>query len=427
MNLTILGIVFSVFLLILFPLSWLYVRSFFYKNSLFKLIGTPSTVPNFALIIASLTDSQRTCGSILQFWSTVDTIQTTRLDAIAQARESILFETFIMTPGDRADAFSRVLCEKAETGVKVQLLADAYGAKTLPKTYWNRLINAGVEVRFFNPFSWRAPVEFLRRNHRKLLIIDQQMVLIGGAGIADRWDGVEQEGPSIPWLDFEVQVEGEVVSLLTGLFWQHWLDAAGTVDLNDYKRTPAIAKGNTPILITPGEDPTRSDSPIRSLFQILASSAQSRLWIASPYLLPDAMTLRILAEMQQKGVDIRILTMGRRCDKPYVYAVSRERYKPLLQSKIQLYEYQPSMMHAKIILIDDHWVSLGSANLDPRSFFHNDELNLCSNDPPLIESVERFFKQGFADSQLVDWQKWQQRSLKQKIKGKIGSLFFWQL
>jgi len=406
---------------------WFYLQGFFQVKQDYTLLGLPASTPHFAITLASLSDSQPTTGASMFFLDDVDQIQQARLDAIAQATQSIQFETFIMTPGDRAEAFAQALCKKSQEGVKIQLLADAYGADSLPKSYWKNLSDKGIEVRFFNSFTWRNPLRYLRRNHRKLLIIDQKIALIGGAGISDWWDGREKKYKG-PWLDFETQWRGEVVSWLTGTFWQHWLDAGGTVNLNEHHPPDRNAEPDSPakVLITAGEDPSPQDSSIRSLFQICTLAAQDRIWIASPYLLPDETTGRMLAQATQKGVDIRIITMSRRSDKPYVYFTSQERYGPLINNGIYIYEYEPSMLHAKILLIDDCWVSLGSANLDPRSFYHNDELNLITDDRAIIRSVEAFFNRTFDKSRFISRDHWQNRPLKERIIGVLGNFFYWQ-
>lgn len=419
-------LLFSLYLISL-ALSYLYLSGSFRRNQQYHLGGMPASAPHFLMTIASMSDSLMTSGVVAHFWSEIDAIQTARLALMQEAQSLIQFETFMMTPGRRADEFATVVQQKAAEGVTVQILVDSYGAKDLPSRYWRQLTNAGVEVRFFNPFSLRSPLDYLRRNHRKLLIVDQQVAMIGGAGISDHWDGKDQHPGQVPWYDFEVKWRGAAVGILTGFFWQHWLDAGGQVDLRDLHPERSSLADSCPALITPGEDPSMGDSPVRSLFQMSILSAQTRLWIASPYLLPDEATCQMLARMQQQGVDVRILTMGPRSDKPLVYYVSRERYGALLQRSIEIYEYQPSMMHAKIILIDDQWVSLGSANLDPRSFFHNDELNLCTSDQNLVRSVEHFFKQGFDHSQLVQRQRWQQRPLRERLIGRLGNCFYWQL
>lgn len=420
-------VLFLIGLLILVPLLWLYMAGAFRHNRHYNLRGVPASESHFLSAIASMSDSIITNGNATHFRTDIDIIQKSRLDLISQAQRLIQFETFKMGTGKRSGAFADALCQKALEGIQVQVLADSYGAHELPDSYWQNLKSAGVDVRFFNPFSGRSPLDYLRRNHRKLLIVDQQVALVGGVGISDLWDGHDQYPGSTPWYDFEVEWHGDVVGLLTGFFWQHWLTTGGYVDLMDHHPSLSNAPVNHPVLITPGEEPSQGDSPIRSLFQLCILSAQHRLWIASPYLLPDQATCEMLEEIRQRGVDVRILTMGPRSDKSYVYYTSRERYGSLLNLGVKVYEYQPSMMHGKVVLIDDNWVSLGSANLDPRSFFHNDELNLCVNTPHLLQSVEEFFQQGFEKSQRIRLKDWKKRPCKEKMIGQLGNFFYWQL
>ncbi|WP_084176530.1 phospholipase D-like domain-containing protein [[Limnothrix rosea] IAM M-220] len=416
-----------IFILCLFPLSWLYVRGMFRRHQTFNIIGIPANDARFGIALASLSDSHLTSGEAVHFYTNIDQIQQARLEAIASAKNLICFETFKMAPGKRADDFAAALKKKAREGILVQILVDSNGAKKLPQRYWQQLKRAGVKVCFFNRFSWRSPIEYLRRNHRKLMIVDQRVALIGGVGIADFWDGVIPKNATAPWLDFEVHWQGEAVSFLTGLFWQHWLSSGGKVDLRLHQ--PNISQPEQPeqILITSGEDPTPKDSPIRSLFQTAALAAQQRIWIASPYLLPDDETTSILIATKAADIDVRIMTMGVCNDKSYVYYTSRQNYAPLLKGGVAIYEYQPSMMHAKVILIDNEWVCLGSANLDPRSFYHNDELNICSPQASLVESIDQFFRAAFAHSHLVDYREWGDRPLKQKILGRLFNVGYWQL
>ncbi|MGD1859309.1 MAG: phosphatidylserine/phosphatidylglycerophosphate/cardiolipin synthase family protein [Leptolyngbyaceae cyanobacterium] len=421
------GVFFFILLVpVLMVLSTAYWMGSFRRHPHYHLRGVSASAPHFLKTVASMSDSLMTQGQPIAFWSEIDAIQTARLELINQAQTLIQFETFMITPGRRAEAFADALCRQAIAGVTVQILADSYGAHELSAAYWQRLTQAGVDVRFFNPFSVRSPQDYLKRNHRKLLIIDQQVATVGGAGISDLWDGKDGKSGR-PWYDFEVQWQGEVVGLLSGFFWQHWLSAEGRVDLSNYAPLAVANSRQTPVLITPGEDPTMGDSPIRGLFQLCILSAQKRLWIASPYLLPDQSTCKMLSTARQQGVDVRILTMGPKSDKGYVYCTSRERYGALLNHDIQIYEYQPSMMHGKAILIDHQWVSLGSANLDPRSFFHNDELNLCTCEPELLAKVEAFFEQGFQQSHRVNLPQWHRRPWHERFVGRLGNCLYWQL
>ncbi len=414
----------------------LYIQGAFRKRIHYKIFNFPSAnSPNFALTIASLSDSFLSKAEVKNFWIEADEIQPARLNAIRQAQHHILFETYIMTPGERADALATALIEKANSGVIVQIIVDSYGAKSVPKKYWKNLELSGIEVRFFNPFSWRSPYDYLKRSHRKLLLIDDKIALIGGAGLSDYWDGIPEQGDRAPWLDFEVQVEGPVIKRLHGLFIQHWLDSGKTIDLskNPLPQTSTQTSTQTSqlsqptVLVTSGEDPSYRDSSIRALYQTLIMAAQSRIWIASPYFLPFLNTQNLLIEAKNRGVDVRILTMGSKTDKPFVHYSARELYKNLLREGIEIYEYQPSMMHAKTVLIDDHWVSLGSANFDPRSFWSNDELNITTAQPFLSQNIEQFLVKGFAESDCIQYQDWKRRPLEEKIRGKIMLLFYFLL
>ena len=403
----------------------LYFQGVFRRRIHYKIFNFPSAnAPNFPLTIASLSDSFISNARATKFWVKADEVQPARLNAIRSARHRILFETYIMTPGERADAFAAALIEKAKSGVTVQVIVDSYGAKSVPKRYWKNLELSGIEVRFFNPFSWRSPHDYLKRNHRKLLLIDDEIALIGGAGISDYWDGIPEQGDRAPWFDFEVQFEGPVVERLNGLFIQHWLDSGKTVDLAKNPLTRKLETSLPTVLVTSGEDPSYRDSSIRALYQTLMMAARSRIWIASPYFLPFSNTQKLLIEAKKRGVDVRILTMGSKTDKRFVYYSARELYKNLLRHGIEIYEYQPSMMHGKTLLIDDDWVSMGSANFDPRSFWSNDELNVSTAQPFLCQNIENFLFNGFAEGQRINYQEWKRRPLVQKIRGKVMLLFY---
>lgn len=405
----------------------LYFRGVFREKHHYQVRNLPPpTADNFAFTVACLSDSYITAGQVTGFWMEADQIYAARLEAIRKAQKVIQFETYMMTPGRRADEFAAALAERAQAGVRVQLIADNYGSQSMPSGYWQRLQDAGVEIGLFNEFSWRDLTHHLKRNHRKLLLIDQHLAMIGGAGISDEWDGLNTNGCSCPWFDYEVAFEGPLVARLRGIFLQHWMDAGGIADMavDPLVLTP---EHDPKVIITPGEDPSYRDSEIRSLYQSLIQSAQYRLWIASPYFLPDPSSRRVLFEAKRRGVDIRILTMGKTCDKPFVHYTSRELYGYLLDGGIEVYEYQKSMMHAKAWLVDDHWVSLGSANFDPRSLFKNDELNISTSEPTVIPEIEAFFQQGFANSYFVNRKDWQRRSFVQRLIGQFCLLFFWQL
>lgn len=396
-----------------------YVQGAFRDYIDYRAINVPSPDERrFAVALSSLSNSLGATGCITDFWFEADEIQSARLEAIRNAKRCIHFETFFMTPGRRANDFAAALAERAAAGVEVQLVVDHYGTKKLPQTYWKQLKAAGVEVRFFKPFSWKAPFDYAGRTHRKLLLIDGKVALIGGAGISDFWDGQKKFGDTAPWFDFEFCLEGVVVSVLEGMFMQHWASAGGTVDLGaeNFHPDPPV---DPMILVTPSDDPSYQSSSIKALFTTAIFAARERVWISSPYFLPDHQSCQALITAKKRGIDVRILTCGPHNDKKFVYYASVELYGNLLPAGIKIHEHQPSMLHAKCLLIDDKWVTTGSANFDPRSFFHNDELNISTAEPQMVQHIEQLFHTGFERSQLVSIANWRTRPLWKRTVGRL--------
>ncbi len=461
----------AVFLLVIIFLLSLYIRGAFRWRSLMHIDNAIApTDPRFALVVKSLTDSLSTTGEVVDFWGDPPDIQQARIEAIESAQCSIHFETFMMTPGQRAQDFASAIARKASEGVKVRLLVDSFGARTLPNKYWHRLRSAGVQVVLFNPFDWRAPANFAGRTHRKLLIIDGKRALIGGAGISDLWDGSEKSDDTRPWFDMELALTGEVVSVLSAIFQTHWqghrlkahrsdsgvtaidMDAVypSTKKRDFEKQSHQQQESNAQhskkdvsdknfgekdsgekaihMLVTASTKPSYRDSAIEILKQTLIASARHRIWLSSPYFLPNLSTRKLLIAAKQDGIDVRVLTTSVASDKKPVYYASYEVYGSLLKAGVQIFEYQPSMLHAKMLIVDDSWANTGSANFDYRSFLHNDELDILTNSPMLFDNVEQMFERGFNSSEQIGLKQWQRRSwLKHRILGNVVRLMQWQL
>lgn len=420
-------------LIILILLSLILLIGFYFQGAFRERVKYQADYsPNpkeasFAAILASITNSFITQGVVTDFWDKPALIQQARLDAISQAKETIDFETFFITPGKRADDFAAAIAERATAGVKIRLIVDSYGTKKISQQYWQRLQALGVEVVFFNSFKWKAPLDYAGRTHRKLLLIDSQIALIGGAGISDLWDGVEKKDDTQPWLDIEMRLEGDLIFFLEGVFSQHWNYGGGTANLAREK-LPKSPQKQYPMLITPGANPQYRFSPIKALKYNSIICAKKRIWLASPYFLPDPNSQNLLVAAKKKGLDVRILTTSKRSDKKPVYYASYEHYGKLLRGGVKIYEYQPSMTHAKMLLIDDYWVLTGSANFDPRSFDHNEELDIVSCQPELINNIKNVFQSGFAQSQLITLSEWKKRSWwRHRIIGNLVNFFQWQL
>lgn len=369
--------------------------------------------------LAAFTSSSRSTAHVTGMWDLPDEYFAARIDTIRKAKRTVRFETFFMTPGKRADAFAEALMERARAGVTVQMIVDAEG-QSLDKAYWGRLRGAGVDVRFYHPFDVRSPLRYNARSHRKILVVDEHVAFTGGPGVSDRWDGTPQD--TAPWCDLEVRFEGPAVSATEAIFAQHWAAMGGTVELS----APEQPAADSQVLLSAGS-PADDESTVRWLFLSTIRSARHRLWLASPYFLPGWAEREAIIEAKQRGVDVRVLTEGPRNDKRYAYLAMREQYGPLLQAGVPIFEYQPSFMHAKAILVDDSWASFGSANMDPRSLFLNDELQLGVADAAIAGRLQAFFERHFARSERVEVEAWRGRPLKDQLLGNAARMIKFQL
>lgn len=369
--------------------------------------------------LAAFTSSSPSSARITGFWDRPGDYYEARLDAIREATRLIRFETFFMTPGKRADDFATALIERARAGVTVEMIVDAAG-QSLDDAYWRRLKEAGVDVKFYHPFDVRSPLRYNARSHRKILLVDGRVGFTGGAGVSDNWDGTEKD--TEPWSDLELRFEGPAVGAMDAIFQQHWAALGGTVQLV----APVAEPGGSPVLLS-AASPADDESTVRWLYLATMRSAKHRLWIASPYFLPGTAEREAIAEAKRRGVDVRILTEGPRNDKPYAYLAMREQYGPLLDAGVPIFEYQPSFMHAKAMLVDESWAAFGSANLDPRSFFHNDELQLGVADAAVVGQLKGFFDRSFEKSERVMPETWRERPMTERAMGSAAHLIRFQL
>lgn len=380
---------------------------------------------NFLPLLVGFSQSLLTQAHISGFWSQPDQIYAARLAAIRKAQHIIQFETFFMTPGARANEFADALSERASANVHVQVLVDHSGTFKMSSSYWKRLRAAGVEVRFFHPPKLIIPLQYFSRTHRKLLIIDGTVAFIGGMGVSDHWDGDPKIGDRAPWFDCEIRLESDIVPVLRGIFLRHWLYEGGKASGGHFPLEQSSVEAKS-MLVVP-HDADSKISSINALFWFSLQAAQQRIWIASPYFILDRNTRTALIQTKKRGVDVRVVTTSARNDKPPVYYAARERYRHLLPTGIEIYEYQPSMIHAKLMLVDNDWISFGSANFDPRSFYHNDELNLAWFDPDLAPTLEKLLLDAFEKSDRIEWSTWRKRPWWQRLIGQFFLLLRWQL
>lgn len=338
------------------------------------------------------------------------------LDAIRAAQRSVNMECYIFQPGRTAAQFMDALCDRASHGVVVTVVLDALGSAAMAGAELARLREAGVRVEFYQQLRWYSLARLNNRTHRELLVVDGRIAFTGGAGVADWWSG---EDPSQPaWRDTMVRVEGPVVGALQGVMAENWLECCGEILTGD-EFFPRLEPAGDILAFVVKSSPADRATVSRVTFQMLIEAARREVLINTPYFLPDRSLRACFVAAATRGVAIRIVVPGARTDQRWVRLASRRGYKALLGAGIRIFEYQPSMMHAKMLIVDDDWAVVGTTNVDNRSFEHNDEVNLALCDRDLAARLQADHQRDVAESREVTLEAWQRRPVWEKLLGPI--------
>ena len=351
------------------------------------------------------------------------------LEAIATANHYILLQTYILHADDIGNQFKDALIARAQKGVRVYLLYDGIGSYSLSRRYLHELREHGVQVGCFRSSrGFNNPFQINFRNHRKILVVDGEIAFVGGLNIGDEYLGKD---PKLgDWRDTHISVQGPTVECLQTAFLQDWYWAQREVLKVSWQTNKgpyqATSDRQTAFVLSTGPaDP----QPVCSLFFLnLINRAQKRLWIASPYFVPDSSTLNALKLAAIRGVDVRIL-LPAMPDQKLVYWCSFSYYDELKEVGIQVYRYQPGFMHQKVILCDQEIAGIGTVNLDNRSFFLNFEVmtfiidpNAATEPTSFINEVEAMLEADWQDSRLVDLSKYAQKPLWFKFLARVSRL-----
>ena len=293
------------------------------------------------------------------------------LGAIRSARHSINFETYVFWDGQIAREFTEALAERARAGVRVSAILDAQGTNAMGMKNLSRLREAGVEIVKYHSIFWLDPRRYNNRSHRKLLIVDGKIAFVGGVGIADEWTG-NADSPQ-HWRDNHYKVTGPVVAQLQAIFMGNWLKTRGNV-LHGADYFPPLASTG-PYLAQAVRSSTRNAN-LDLMYLLAIASAQKTLRIENAYFLPDDLTRKELIQAAKRGVKVEIIAPGKHIDQKLVRAASKRHWPALLKAGVKIYEYQPTMVHVKLMVVDGAFVSVGSGNFDNRSINLNDEANL---------------------------------------------------
>lgn len=326
-------------------------------------------------------------GNRLVTLSNGDEIFPAMLAAIRSARRTINMEMFVFEKGEVPEQFAAALAAKAREGVEVRLLLDAVGAGK-SRRYRDDWRNAGVELEIYHSVWWHDFRRYNHRTHRKLLVVDGKVGFIGGVGIADHWRG-DAQGPE-EWRDLHYRVEGPIVAQLQGAFMDNWGHVRHETLQGKEHFPPLAARGSAAAQLMVSA-PRRKRYNAELSYHLAIASAQKSIRIINPYFLPDRSLVEALCAAVKRGVSVQVIMPGEHIDQKAVRRGSRKRWPALLRAGVALYEYEPTMIHTKLLIVDDYFVSVGSTNLDPRSLRINDEANLNVLDETFARDQVRQF------------------------------------
>ena len=338
------------------------------------------------------------------------------LRTIEGAAAYVLLEMYLVESGIIAGRFVEALGRAARRGVRVCVIFDGFGSLGLGAAYRRNLIEAGVELRTFNPISLRARLQNFLRDHRKLLLVDGRTAFTGGAGLTDEF--AISGPPGQPWRDLMVEIAGPVVADWQRAFDRTWRRSGSELGLSMPPACPEFADGADGRVAL---SEARARSMLANGVVRRIDAARARAWIMSAYFVPSRRFRKALRRAARRGVDVRLLVPGPKTDHPWVRHAARRFYGKMLRSSVRIFEYQPRMLHAKMIISDD-WVSIGSSNLDRWSFKWNLEANQEVQNAAFAAVAAAVFEGDCLQSEILSRRSWPQRAWIGRLQERIAGL-----
>jgi len=342
------------------------------------------------------------------------------LEAISSAKTTIDLSSYIYWPGGIADDFTAALVERARAGVDVNMVVDAYGSAKLHRGHLDRLKDAGVTVNMFRPPRWYTLDKVNNRMHRRLMIVDGTVGFAGGVGIADVWTGEAQDPEH--WRETHLRIEGPAVLDIFGAFAENWVEATDEIPGGPHVPEPHHGfDDGVAVQVTRGT-PTGGPTGTTQLFFMAIAGARRRLWLTTAYFAPDPAFEDVLCAAAGRGVDVRVLVNGQEVDKEVARQAGQRSYAKLAGAGARIFEYDRTMLHAKVLLVDDEWANVGSSNFDSRSFDHDLEVNVSVVDRAIVAELEADFLDDVESSSEFDLDLWRRRPLRKRVGEAIAGL-----
>ena len=341
-----------------------------------------------------------------------DEIFPAMLEAIRGATTTITFETYIYWSGDIGAKFADALAERARAGVKVKVMVDWVGSIKMEDDLLQRMQDAGVEIHKYRPLKWYNLGRLNNRTHRKLLVVDGRVGFTGGVGIADQWEG-HAEDPD-HWRDLHFRIEGPVVAQFQAAFNDNWIKTTGVV-LNGADYFPPLA--------TVGEmdahmfvaSPAGGSESMHLMYLMAIAAAERSIDLEAAYFVPDPLMIQALQAARHRGVRVRVIVPGKHIDSDTVRLASKAHWGELLLAGVEIHEYQPTMMHNKLLVVDGLMTSVGSTNFDIRSFRLNDEASLNVYDADFAARMTEVFEADLKPTVRYTYRMWKDRPLREKL------------
>ena len=341
-----------------------------------------------------------------------DEIFPAMLTAIHNAERTITFETFIYWSGAVGETFGEALIERVRAGVRVHVMLDWVGTSKMSAPLAAKMAAAGVEIVRYHPIRWYTLGKLNNRTHRKVLVIDGVLGFTGGVGIADEWSGHAQDPEHRR--DMHFQVQGPVVAQMQAAFLDNWIKTTGNV-LHGESYFPDIAEAGGQEMQMFISSPKGGSASMRLMYLTAITAAERSIDIEAAYFVPDGLMSKELIGARQRGVRVRIIAPDKYIDSQTVRIASKREWGPLLEAGAEIYTYQPTMLHCKMLIFDNYMVSVGSTNFDMRSFELNDEASLNVYDSQFAARMTEVFERDLRQSAAYRLDAWQKRSLSQRF------------
>jgi cardiolipin synthase len=363
-------------------------------------------------------------GNRVQALVNGDQIFPAMLEAIRAARHTFTLETYIYWRGRIGEAFTEALAERARAGVQVHFMYDSLGSGKIDDSYVQRMRDAGVHVRAYNPPRWNTLARLNNRTHRKLLVVDGRIAFTGGVGIADEWSGNAQDRDH--WRDTHFRVEGPAAAQMQAAFMENWVETSGDV-LHGEKYFPPVERAGSQLAQVFVSSPGGGGESMQLMYLMSIAAAAKSIRLSAAYFVPDEVEVRTLVAALRRGVKLQIIVPGPIIDNKIVRRASRASWGELLRAGAEIYEFQPTMYHVKVMIVDGLWTSVGSTNFDTRSFSTNDEANLNVYDAAFAQAQERIFEDDLRRSRQATLEEWSQRPWSERLWEHAAALLSSQL